>query len=107
MSCALQVQVKAGVSDEEIAGYQRYVESTIPKQRKEFFQTRDVMYITVESVTGRPSAGIIAGDAGAAIQIRLAGCLDLNRKLHHVRRAIHILYREPNICEGMACKSVT
>lgn len=31
-------QVKAGVPEHEVAGYQRYVEPTMPEQRRKFFQ---------------------------------------------------------------------
>lgn len=61
-----QAQVRAGVSDEEIAGYQRYVEPTMPSQRREFFQMRDVVYMVVERSDCTPGIGILAGVAGAS-----------------------------------------
>jgi hypothetical protein len=65
----LQIQVKAGVSDEEIAGYQHYVQPTMPEMRRAFFQAMDVVYMVVENADGKPAAGLIAGDAGAEAAI--------------------------------------
>jgi hypothetical protein len=68
----VQVQVTAGVEDEEIQRYERYVRPKMPEQHRKFFNDRSVLYIAVDNGSGVPVTGVIVGPTGAPLYLSAA-----------------------------------